>query len=130
LENDRHELVDSERKMQSNLDGLERTLSELRRKKNSLSCRQRCVDALKAADAFHDNPAADIEDTFARWESDVMTKEMVGERYQEPTDQLKEDFEKEEQEKNLKAMLDQLVCEPAESSENDREGGNHDSSSK
>jgi phage shock protein A len=123
--NDEHELTESEHKLKQNLESLERTFGDLRRKKNSLSCRQSCVDAIRTANILGDNPTSDIEETFSRWKCDVMTKEILSERHIEASDSLQEDFEKQEENEKLKELLYNIISETEQSDETRVEGGIH-----
>jgi phage shock protein A len=104
------ELTGTELKLQQNINSLEDRLREIKRRKNSLLCRQSCSDALSLAEKFDSNSHDEISHTLERWESAIMVNEYLnGETVH--CDELKQSCEKEEQAAALKNMLDEIMNE-------------------
>jgi phage shock protein A len=104
------ELTATEFKLEQNIFMLEERLREIKRRKNSLLCRQSCTDALHAADKAENRSVDEISRTFNSWESAIMVNEYIsGEKVS--CDELNRECEQEEQAAELKCMLDDIINE-------------------
>lgn len=94
--------------IRSDLDKIQNKLQNLKKKKELLAARQNRVDVMSALDRHHSFYEEDIQDVFERWEDRVTGGEF---QYQDmpEEDPFAADFEKKEEEVELKEMLEDLV---------------------
>lgn len=87
-------------------------LEVLKRKHQSLSGRQACAEAVHTLHHTDNSLEHDIDDLFARWETDVVAEELHTQSPAATSDQLAEEFEGVEQEQALQQVLDQIISAP------------------
>lgn len=112
VESEREQVAKADRALAADLERLERQLAELERRKNTLACRQGCVDALTAVERADATNLEDLCGAFSRWETSVMEKEIMTGRHEKPVDPVENDFAAEEEERELRSMLDDIIAAP------------------
>ncbi len=117
-ESDREEVWNTEEKLSADLERLERSLAEIRQRKNSLACRQECADAVSAMDKTGGAGTYDVSEAFSRWESRILEKELLSDRTDDAPDTLEKEFEAEEEEKELRSLLGEITAGKTEPKEN------------
>ena len=119
------QLVESRRvenQVRSDLDKIQNKLQMLKKKKELLAARQNRVDVMASLEKQNSFYEEDIQDVFERWEDRVTGGEY---KYQEELpddDQFSVEFEKLEEEGELKRMLDALVEDSKKSDSENFEG--------
>ena len=103
-------------KMKGDVESMLQRLAQIKEKQRALVSRQVCADAVQNFRGADTNVDHDIDDLFARWEMDVVAKElhcqsatMVSES---DFDSLERRFDQEDEEKELRQMLDELTNVP------------------
>jgi phage shock protein A len=97
-----------ETKIQSDVNKIQAELLAMQNKKQQLSARQYHTQMNAASSNLKHHPANDVDDIFSRWENILVAEEFS---YPETTyeDDLVTDFEQQEDEIELKIMLDELT---------------------
>lgn len=107
--------------IRSDLEKIQDKLQTLKKKKELLAARQNRVDAMAALDRHQDFYQEELQDVFERWEDRVTGSEF---QYQEvpEEDPLAADFEKQEEEDELKRMLEELTKKSKKTNSDDVKG--------
>ncbi len=96
-----------ETQIRSDLEKIQNKLQNLKKKKELLTARQNRMDVMSAFEQHQNFYDEDIQDVFERWEDRVTGGEYQYQDYPEE-DQFASEFEKQEEEVELKRMLDEL----------------------
>ena len=109
IEKQQQESHKVEIQIRSDLDKIQNKLQFLKKKKELLSARQNRVDVMAALERQDRCYEEDIQDVFERWEDRVTGGEYQYQEELPDEDQFSAEFEKLEEEDELKRMLDSLV---------------------
>lgn len=104
-----------EEQLGNDLTLLEERISVLKRQKNTMSTRQYRAEALQAIQSDGTGVISEIDDIFDRWEAKVAEYEIVSHGLNDRRDELEREFLSEEEEKELRETLDEIVQEYQES---------------
>lgn len=110
--NDLEETRGLQAKMSGDVGQILRKLETLKRKQQNLSGRQACAQAVQALHHADGAIQGDVDELLARWETDVVARELHGAASLEPVDPLAREFETEERERELERTLEELVAAP------------------
>jgi phage shock protein A len=100
---------EQEGKIRNDLEIIQQQLQILKNKKEMLSARQNRTALQEALQEKHGNSLRGVQDLFDRWEGSVVSAEAESISIND-SDSLAQTFEQEEDELNLKMMLDELVA--------------------
>jgi len=100
------------RKMAQDVDHILKKLEALKRKHQNLSGRQACAEAFNALQHADTGIQDDIDDLFARWETDVVAQELHVQSSAIASDPLAAEFDTAEQEQALRMALEQIIATP------------------
>lgn len=108
LEQQYQESTAQEAKIRADLNAIQEQLMKLKNKKEILAARQNRASIQDALSARQDSPVQDAHNIFERWEGAVVSEEFT---VPESTgsDSFADQFEREEDELDLKKMLDELT---------------------
>lgn len=104
-------------KMASDVDHILKKLEALRRRHQNLSGRQACAEAFNALQCVDSGIQDDMDDLFARWETDVVAQELHAQFPDITGDPLDEEFASAEQEQALRHVLKQIIATPEQGEE-------------
>ena len=121
VEKQLHESSRVEMQVKTDLENIQGRLQMLKKKKELLAARQNRADVISALDQQAAFSTDDIQDVFERWENNV-----VGAEFQYPDlpeeDTFAAEFEKTEDDIELKAMLDELSSNSKQQKANNSTG--------
>lgn len=109
LRNDLQEAILLRNKMEQDVNRILEKLKELKRKHQNLLGRQVCADAMTSVQQVEGVVQDDINDFFTRWESDVVANELRSHSAEMSEDILVQEFTQEEQQDELRHLLDELI---------------------
>lgn len=112
LEEQEREHAKMEKQLRVDLSGIEERLGQLKRQRNLMRTRQTRAEALKSLRSGDSELITEIDDIFERWESKVNEYESLACCNGESVDPLEEEFVHEEEAKDLRAALSDLLNEP------------------
>lgn len=104
-------------KMAADVEHILKKLETLRRRHRNLAGRQVCAEAFHALQRADGGIQDDIDDLFARWETDVVARELHVRSPQIVSDALDEEFGTAEQEQALRLALQQIIADPEKEKE-------------
>lgn len=109
------ELEETERlrqQMTRDVDQILKKLEALRRKHQNLACRQACAEAAGALQDGDVGIDRNVDELFARWETDVVARELHSRSPAVASDPLAEEFAADEQKRDLRLALERLLATP------------------
>lgn len=98
------------RKMAADVDHILKKLEALRRRHQNLAGRQACAEAFNALQVVDSGIQDDVDDLFARWETDVVAHELHAQSPDTAGDPLAETFAAAEQKEELRMALKQILA--------------------
>ena len=103
------ETRDLKRRMAHDVAQTLRKLDDLKRRHRLLAGRQTCAEALNALQPTEARLPDEVDDLYTRWETDVTARELHNQTVAPETDSLAEDFDRHEEEDDLRLTLEALI---------------------
>ena len=108
----------NEQKLVQNLSLVEKRIEEISQKRNTMRSRQSVSEAMKIINKLEGDSCFAIDDTFDRWETNLLEREIgfaeVGLESEIQVDEFEHAYIEQEEMELLKAELDQLTNKPSE----------------
>ena len=98
----------SEQKLVKNLAAIESRISEISQKRNTMRSRQSVSEAMRIIHKLEGDSSYAVDDTFDRWESNLLEREIVTEE-DYATDQFENEYIEQEEMDSLKGELKELT---------------------
>lgn len=99
-------------KMAQDVDHILKNLEARRRRHQNLSGRQVCAEAVHAMQNADTSLETDMDDLFARWETDVVASELHAHLPASTEDLLDDEFHADEREQALRMKLEKITASP------------------
>lgn len=112
VQSDLEEAGNLKKKMAQDVDHILKKLETLKRKHQNLAGRQVCAEAVNTLQNADGGIQHDIDDLFARWETDVVAQELHAQSPAEASDCLAEEFDSAERKLALRLALEQIIATP------------------
>lgn len=109
---DLEETRNLKKKMARDVDQVLKKLEALKRKHQNLAGRQVCAEAVNTLQHADGGIEHDIDNLFARWETDVVAQELHAQAPAAASDCLAEEFDTAEQRQALRLALEQIIATP------------------
>jgi phage shock protein A len=123
LEKQCEESTAQEEKIRADMELIQEQLHSMRNKKEILAARQNRANLQESLGDNHSGSLKDVQSVFQRWEGSVVSSEFSVPEQSDDADSFAKPFEQEEDELDLKAMLDELTeqssCSDKKQGEND-----------
>ncbi len=100
------------RKMARDVDQILEKLEALKRRHQDLAARQACAEAAGALQDAEGGTQQDVDELFARWETEVVARELGTQAAPVGGDSLAEEFEASERQSDLRSALAELLANP------------------
>jgi phage shock protein A len=105
------------RRMAQDVEQTVHKLGDLKRRHRLLTGRQTCAEALNVVQPDEAGLPDEIDELYTRWETDVTARELHNQTVAPPTDLLAEDFDRHEEEDDLRLTLEALITSHNETKE-------------
>lgn len=112
VQSDLQEAGRLKQKMSGDMDRILKKMASLKRRHQNLAGRQACAEAFHALQDADGGMQDDIDDLFARWETDVVARELHTRSSGPEEDPLAEEFDAAEQKQALRLALEQIIATP------------------
>jgi phage shock protein A len=120
VQSDLEEARNLKKKMTHDVDQILKKLGALKRKHQNLAGRQVCAEAVNTLQDTDGGIQHDIDDLFARWETDVVAQELHAQSPAVASDCLAEEFGTDEQNQALRLALEQIIATPSSAKEEEQ----------
>ncbi|MBD3419612.1 MAG: hypothetical protein GF398_05780 [Chitinivibrionales bacterium] len=108
------EVRELEIKMERDVERIQKKLETVKHRQRALAGRQSCAEALHSAASLNADAHEGLDDLLTRWETDVVASELQSDSVCVNRDSLTDEFDKQEEEADLKCALDELMTKSAE----------------
>jgi phage shock protein A len=117
VQSDLAEARNLKNKMAHDVGQILKKLEALKRRHQNLAGRQVCAEAVNTLQDADGGIRNDIDDLFARWETDVVSQELHTQSPAMASDCLAEEFSSDEQNQALRLALEQIIATPCSAKE-------------